>query len=222
VLASFFAPDWLVGPMHDVMKWLLTTTGSYGLAVILLTILIKLVTLPLTLYQSNAMKKMQVVQPLMKEIQTKYKDNPQKMNEEMMKLYQQHKVNPAAGCLPMFVQLPVLWAMFAVVNTFPTDGLNTVFLGFDLTATGQQNFVLLALSVVIMLVQTFLSMSPQMEKNQQVMMLITPLFFGYITLNMKSAVILYWVTSYIFGLIQQAIYPGFPRFQQPQGAKGEA
>jgi YidC/Oxa1 family membrane protein insertase len=225
VLALTFAPQWLMDPMHQVIQWFLNTTGSYGIAIILLTIVIKMITLPLNIYQSNAMKKMQIVQPLMKVIQTKYKDNPQKLNEEMMKLYKEHKANPAAGCLPMFVQLPILWAMFAVVNTFKPLGFSTIFLGFNLDLLGKNgaNIVLLVLSVVIMFAQTYLSMAPNADRNQQLPMLIMPIFFGYITLNMKAAVILYWVTSYLFGLIQQAIYPGFARFQKPQaGAKGGA
>lgn len=218
MLASFFAPEWLVGPMHSVIQWFLDVTGSYGVAVILLTIVIKVITLPLTIYQANAMKRMQVMQPLMKEIQTKYKDNPQKQQEETMKLYREHKANPAAGCLPMLVQMPILWAMFAVVNTFVPEGYATTFLGFDLVGLGRDglNMVLLVLSVVIMFAQTWLSMAPNADRSQQVPMLIMPIFFGYITLNMKAAVILYWVVSYIFGLVQTAIYPGFARFQKPK------
>jgi YidC/Oxa1 family membrane protein insertase len=229
VLAVTFAPQWLMNPMHSVITWFMSTTGSYGIAIILLTIVIKVITLPLNLYQANAMKKMQIVQPLMKEIQTKHKENPQKLNEEMMKLYKEHKANPAAGCLPMFVQLPILWAMFAVVNSFLPAGMTAsqpiLFLGFNLNGPGKEgiNMVLLVLSVVIMFAQTYLSMAPNADRSQQLPMLIMPIFFGYITLNMKAAVILYWVTSYLFGLIQQAIYPGFARFQKPQaGAKGGA
>lgn len=220
MLASIFAPQWLVDPMHSVIQWFLNVTGSYGVAVILLTIVIKLITLPLTIYQSNAMKRMQVIQPLMKEIQTKYKDNPQKQQEETMKLYKEHKVNPAAGCLPMLVQMPILWAMFAVVNTFKPEGFSTLFLGFNLDLLGKNgaNMVLLVLSVVIMFAQTWLSMAPNADRSQQVPMLIMPIFFGYITLNMKAAVILYWVVSYIFGLVQTAIYPGFARFQKPKAS----
>lgn len=218
MLASIFAPQWLVDPMHSVIQWFLNVTGSYGVAVILLTIVIKLITLPLMIYQSSSMKRMQVVQPLMKEIQAKYKDNPQKQQEETMKIYKEHKVNPAAGCLPMLVQMPILWAMFAVVNTFAPEGYPTTFLGFNLIGLGREgsNMVLLVLSVVIMLAQTWLSMAPNADRSQQVPMLIMPVFFGYITLNMKAAVILYWVVSYIFGLVQTAIYPGFARFQKPK------
>lgn len=220
MLASFFAPQWLVDPMHSVIQWFLNVTGSYGFAVILLTIVIKVITLPLTIYQANAMKRMQVIQPLMKELQTKYKDNPQKQQEETMKLYREHKVNPAAGCLPMLVQMPILWAMFAVVNTFVPEGHATTFLGFNLIGLGREgaNMVLLVLSVVTMLAQTWLSMAPNADRSQQVPMLIMPVFFGYITLNMKAAVILYWVVSYIFGLVQTAIYPGFARFQKPKAS----
>ncbi|HLO02750.1 MAG TPA: YidC/Oxa1 family membrane protein insertase [Symbiobacteriaceae bacterium] len=218
MLASVFAPQWLVDPMHSVIQWFLSVTGSYGAAVILLTIVIKVITLPLTIYQANAMKRMQVMQPLMKELQAKYKDNPQKQQEETMKLYKEHKANPAAGCLPMLVQMPILWAMFAVVNTFVPSGFATTFLGFNLVGLGREgaNMVLLVLSVVIMFAQTWLSMAPNADRSQQVPMLIMPVFFGYITLNMRAAVILYWVVSYIFGLVQTAIYPGFARFQKPK------
>jgi YidC/Oxa1 family membrane protein insertase len=90
---------------------------SYGLAIILLTVLVRLVLLPLSLKQMRSMREMQRIQPEVKKLQARYKGNRHKMNEEVMKLYQEHKVNPLGGCLPLAAQFPVLIALFRVIRT---------------------------------------------------------------------------------------------------------
>lgn len=90
---------------------------SYGLAIILLTLLVRLLLLPLSIKQTRSMRAMQRIQPEIKKIQQKYKGNRQKMNEELMKLYQEHQVNPFGGCLPLLLQLPVLFGLFYVLRT---------------------------------------------------------------------------------------------------------
>lgn len=90
---------------------------NYGLAIILLTLLVRLLLLPLSIKQTRSMREMQRIQPEIKKIQQKYKGNRQKMNEELMKLYQEHQVNPFGGCLPLLLQLPVLFGLFYVLRT---------------------------------------------------------------------------------------------------------
>src|SRR6266571_203370 len=87
---------------------------SYGLAIILLTVAVRLVMLPLTIKQTRSMQEMQRLQPEVKRIQAKYKGDRQKMNEEMMSLYKEHKVNPLGGCLPLLLQLPIFLALYRV------------------------------------------------------------------------------------------------------------
>lgn len=216
MLASFLAPEWLVKPMTSVLEWFYGMTGNYGWAIIALTVVVRIVILPLTVYQMKSMKRMQEVQPLMKEIQTQYKDQPEKMNQEMMKLYREQKVNPFSGCLPLLIQMPFLYAIFAVLNAIKLEE-NAMFLGFNLD---MPYWPLAILTVLSMFAQSWLSGAGN-DPNQKMMVYLMPLLFGYITFTMKSGVVLYWVVSTIFGIAQQAIYPGFPRLKGT-GTKGEA
>ncbi len=110
--------EWLSKAIAYLLHWLATVTGgSYGLAIILLTILMRLAILPLSIKQTKSMIAMQKLQPQLKEIQKKYKDDREKQGQEMMKLYKENKVSPLGGCLPLLLQLPILFAMFDVLNS---------------------------------------------------------------------------------------------------------
>src|ERR687896_1155496 len=103
-----------------LLSFLYDLVRSYGLAIIFLTVLVRVVLLPLTIRQTRSMQAMQKLQPKVKELQRKYKGNRQKLNEEMMKLYREHQVNPLGGCLPLVLQLPVFFALFWVLTrAFP-------------------------------------------------------------------------------------------------------
>lgn len=105
----------LSGPLGWILKWVYTFVGNYGIAIILFTILIRMASMPLQLYQQKSMAKLAVFQPLMQEIQNKYKNNKEKQNEELMKLQQEYGYNPTAGCLPMVLNMFVLFGvMYAV------------------------------------------------------------------------------------------------------------
>lgn len=216
MVASWLAPEWLVAPMGSLLQWFLDLTGSYGLAIIFLTVAIRILILPLTIYQTRSMKKMQEVQPLMKELQAKYKDEPQKLNQEMMGLYKEKGVNPFAGCLPLLIQMPFLYAIFAVLNNFDPAPHSTAFLWADLHT---KDYVLAGLTVASMFAQSWLSGMGN-DPNQKMMMYLMPIMFGWITFQMpRSGVVLYWVISTVFGLVQQGIYPGFVRFKPDQGGQ---
>jgi YidC/Oxa1 family membrane protein insertase len=101
--------------IFDILKAIHGVVGDWGLAIIVLTIIFRLILWPLTIKQTRSMANMQKVQPLMKEIQEKYADDKEKQNEEMMKLYSEHKVNPLSGCLPMLIQMPLLIAFYQVL-----------------------------------------------------------------------------------------------------------
>jgi YidC/Oxa1 family membrane protein insertase len=222
LIATWLAPEWIQVPMRALMGWLIDFTGSYGFAIILLTLAVRIVILPLTIYQTKSMKRMQEVQPLMKEIQTKYKDQPEKMNQEMMALYKTERVNPFSGCLPLVIQMPFLYAIFSVLQHFVVPGhVSPGFLWMADLGKADPLFVLPALTVASMFVQSWLT-GGSTDPNQKMMMYMMPLLFGWFTFKMPAGVVLYWVISTVFGLIQQAIYPGFPRFKGAPGAKGEA
>ena len=107
--------DAIARAMGWILRSLYDATLNYGLAIILFTVFIKLITIPLSLKQQRSMKKTQEIQPVLLKMQEKYKDNQQKLAEEMQKLYQKEKVNPFAGCLLLLIQLPIIYAMFFAI-----------------------------------------------------------------------------------------------------------
>lgn len=102
-------------PLGMVLSFIYFTTHSYGLAIILFTIVIKLILLPLAIKQQKSMADMQKIQPLISDLQKKYKNDKEKLNQEMMKIYQEHKVNPAGGCLPLLIQMPIIFGLYRVI-----------------------------------------------------------------------------------------------------------
>lgn len=109
--------DSLLKGLGSILSFFYEVIPSYGVAIILLTVLVRIVLIPLTIKQTRSMQEMQRIQPKVKELQRKYKGNRQKMNEELMNLYKEHQVNPLGGCLPLLLQLPVFFALFSVLNT---------------------------------------------------------------------------------------------------------
>jgi len=184
---------------------------SYGVAIILLTILVRLVFWPLTRKSTEGMKKMQEIQPLIKEIQAKYKDNPQRMQQETFRLYREHKVNPLSSCLPMLVQIPVFIALFNVLRAavelryapflwisdlsepealfaswFPFGGLN----------------ILPILMAVTTGLQSALTPSTGDKQQQKMMMFMMPAMMLFMFYNFASALSLYWTVSQGLSIFQ--------------------
>lgn len=175
---------------------------SYGIAIILLTIGIKIILAPLTHKQVLSMKGMQKLQPRMKEIQAKYKNNPQKMQEETMKMYKELGINPLAGCLPLLVQMPFLIAIFYALQGYPYDPTYQSFLWLPNLGEPDPLYilpVLSALSTYIMSKQT----TADNNSQAKMMTMLMPLFIGYISISFPSGLVIYWVVSNIFQLIQQ-------------------
>ncbi|MDK2933571.1 MAG: YidC/Oxa1 family rane protein insertase [Clostridiales bacterium] len=105
----------VTGPLGTVLSYIYSFTNSYGLSIVLFTIFIKIVLLPLAIKQQKSMLEMQKIQPILADIQKKYKKDKEKLNVETMKVYQEHKVNPAAGCLPLLIQLPIIFGLYRVI-----------------------------------------------------------------------------------------------------------
>jgi len=108
----------LVELFDEILKFSYGFTHNYGISIILMTILIRLILYPLMQKQMVSMREMQKIQPLMKEVQERYKNNKEKLNQELMKLYKEHKVNPMGGCLPLLIQMPILILLFQVLRAF--------------------------------------------------------------------------------------------------------
>ena len=176
---------------------------SYGFPIILLTILIKLVTYPLTVKQVKSMKAMQEIQPKMKKIQEKYKSDPQMLQQKTGELFREAGVNPLAGCLPLLVQMPILMGMYyALFNfTFPSAEA-AAFFWLPSMSEPDPYYILPVLSAATTFLQQKMT-SSEMTGQMKVMMTVMPLFIGWISLTFPSGLVLYWVTMNVVQIIQQ-------------------
>jgi YidC/Oxa1 family membrane protein insertase len=220
--------------------------GSFGLAIIVLTIIVRLISWPLTRRQLKSSKALQEMQPKIQELQKKYGKNQQKLQQETMKLYKEAGVNPL-GCLwPMLVQLPIWIALYrAIMNALATTPenlldlahrlyswdivnqaipLNSHFLGLDLGSSG--NFILAIIVGGTMWVQQKMTQAPAVDPRQEstsrMMTLMMPLMFGFISLMVPSGLALYWAVSTIIGIIAQYFFTGgwgYLKFRLPFQSK---
>lgn len=230
---------WLAAPLAAVIQALyekvLTPLGldSYGLAIILVTILIRLLLYPLTRKQMESMKKMQAVQPKMKELQEKYGKDRNKLAEKQMELYREEGVNPAGGCLPLLIQMPILIAFYYALLmlgpkldqpflwipslAFPPyfggmSWLTPVTLQHLLSPDVWPYLILPVVYVVSQIIMQRMSQSAnpsQLPGSTNTMMMMMPLMFGYITLIVPSGLSVYWVTSNVLQIIQQGLTTGW-------------
>ena len=179
---------------------------SYGIAISIMTIGIKAILAPLTAKQVKSMKGMQKLQPKMKEIQNKYKNDPQRAQQEIAKMYKELGVNPLSGCLPLLVQMPFLIAIFYALQGYPYDPAYESFLWLPSLGEADHLYilpVLSALSTFVMSKQTAQDATGAGAGQQKIMQIFMPLFIGYISLNFPSGLVIYWVVSNIFQMIQQ-------------------
>lgn len=179
---------------------------SYGIAIIIMTIGIKAILAPLTAKQVKSMKGTQKLQPKMKEIQNKYKNDPQRAQQEIAKMYKELGVNPLSGCLPLLVQMPFLIAIFYALQGYPYDPAYESFLWLPSLGEADHLYilpVLSALSTFVMSKQTAQDATGAGAGQQKIMQIFMPLFIGYISLNFPSGLVIYWVVSNIFQMIQQ-------------------
>ncbi len=184
---------------------------SYGIAIIMLTLIIKLILSPLTAKQIKSMEGMQQLQPKIKELQQKYKGNQKKLQEEMGKLYRQMGVNPLSGCLPILIQMPFLIAIFYALREYPYDPMYQSFLWLPSLGESDPTYVLPIVSAL----STFAiqkqmtggqaAMSEAQAKQQKIMQIAMPCFIGWISLSFPSGLIIYWIISNVFQWVQQVI-----------------
>lgn len=192
---------WLPAGIEAILVWLTQITGSAGLAIILLTLGIRLVLFPLTKKQTQSMAAMKEIQPKLKAIQEKYKDNPQELNKRMMELYRQEGVNPFGGCLPVLVQLPFLFALFYVLRDFSLEGANPAFLIWNLNEPDPL-YILPILSAVTSYFQFSMTMT---DPSQKAIAWVMPIFIGWVSTKFQVGLVLYWVVSNLFSIGQQYV-----------------
>ena len=199
--------DWLAGGLGWLLDGIVQFTGSYGISIILSTIIVRLLLYPLTLSQTKSMMAMREIQPELNELQKKYKDNPEEYQKRTMELYQKNKINPLGGCLPMLVQLPILWAFFRVLRDLPY-GEASKFLGIWVLSEPDKFYVLPLLAALTTYLQSKMTVTDSSQKSMLVAM---PIMIGIFSLSFPSGLVLYWITSNIFSIAQQAwlnkLYP---------------
>ncbi len=205
-----------LGMLHVISRMLLATlnwvyswTKNYGIAIIFLSIFISIVLSPLSIKSAISMKKMQEIQPKMQEIREKHKDNPQKMNTELMETYKKHKVNPFGGCLPMLLQIPIFFALYQVLmRSVELRGAQFLWikdlagpdkafrLPFSLPVIGEWlNMLPVFVIGAMYLQQTLTSTQTVTEPSQKMLVYIMPLILGFAFYSMPSGFILNFLTS---------------------------
>lgn len=203
--------DALVEFMRTVLGYcfeLTQTLGmpSYGLAILIMTLGIKLILAPVTVKQIKSMRAMQKLQPRMKELQQKYKGNNQKLQEEMAKLYKELGVNPLSGCLPLLAQMPFLIAIFYALQNYPYISPYESFLWLPSLGEPDPIYVwpvVSALTTFLVSRQTSPTGDDKAQMQAKVMQIFMPLFIGYISLTFPSGLVIYWTVSNLFQWLQQ-------------------
>lgn len=208
----------ILKPIQDVLEYVIVffyryVVDNYGVCIIFLTIVVRIILIPLTISQTRSLAKMQKLQPELKEIQKRYKDDRQKMQEEIMKFYQKNNVNPLSGCLPLLLQMPVFFALFQmlrnpsqivtnvlgeiIVNGVPNPNFNFLWMNLN---ERDPYFILPILMVATMFLTSKLSTT---DPKQSAITYIMPIVFGAISWNLPSGILVYWVTTNIWSIGQQ-------------------
>lgn len=203
--------EWLGVPILKLMNWVYGYVGNYGVAIIVLTVLTKVLFYPLTVKSLRSMKAMQALQPQVNALRSKHKSDARKLQEETLALYRRHKVNPMGGCLPMVAQIPIFYALYLALSV-SVELQNAPFLcvgrlfGVELwicdLSTYDPTYVLPILMGISMFVQQKMSPQPG-DPRQAKMMLLMPVVFTFMFLNLPSGLVLYWSVSNVLQIIQQ-------------------
>jgi YidC/Oxa1 family membrane protein insertase len=193
----------LAVPIYQFLKFIHNHIFmNFGIAIIILTILIRLLFFPLTIKGMGNMQAMQTLQPQLKSLREKYKNNREKLNQEMVALFRAHKVNPLGGCLPMLVQIPVFIALYSVLNN-SVDLYHAPFALWIHDLSSKDPFyvlpILLGISFFVQQKMTPSTVDPAMQK----MMLFMPILFSLFMINLPSGLNLYILTSTLLGIVQQ-------------------
>ena len=191
-------------PLFSVLRYINDYTHNFGWAIIILTLGIKLLFVPLQYKSYKSMQGMKDIQPKVAKLQEKYKDDKQKLNEDLMKLYREHKVNPVGGCLPMFLQMPVFIALFNILY-MTIDLRQAPFMLWISDLSIQDPFyVLPVLMGVSMFVQQKI-MPTTADPNMAKMMLILPIGLTFLFVTFPAGLVLYWVTNNVLTITQQFV-----------------
>lgn len=228
----------IANALTDVLTILNGITHSLGWSLVIFAGLVKIVLWPLSQMQFKSMAEMQRVAPQVKKLQAQYKGDPQKMNAEVMALYKEHGVNPMAGCLPLLIQLPILFSLYAAINSehqqfaqqgwlwigSPLSHLYPQILGTSLAAP---DMVLLAFYVVSMYFSvrygTAPATDPAQAQQQKIMAFVSPVIIAWVGRSWYSALILYWFFFNAFSMAQSFyLLRKYGMYNRPQAAAAGA
>ncbi len=190
---------------------------NWGIAIIFLSTLIYIILFPLTVKSTKSMRKMQELQPEIEELRRKFKDNPQKLNKEILELYRKYKINPLGGCLPLFLQIPIFFALYQVlIRAVEIKGAKFLWIKdlslpdylikfpFSLPILGDGLHLLPLIMMGLMFLQQKLTTpKTQASEQQKLMSVVFPLLFGIIFYRFPSGLVLYWVCNSLFTFIYQ-------------------
>lgn len=200
---GFFAV--LAVPILRGLQWFYRYIPNYGVAIILLTILIRLITFPLQYKSFKSMKKMQLIQPELQKLKDKYKDEPQKMQKETMELFKKAGANPLSGCLPLLLQMPFFFAIYRVLySAVELVGAPFYWWISDLSIH-DPFYVLPILMGLSMFAQQKLTPQTSVDPTQQKIMLLMPVIFAFIMKSLPAGLVLYIFVSTVVGILQQVI-----------------
>lgn len=189
-------------PIFYVLRFINDYTHNYGVTIILLTMALKLLFVPLQYKSYKSMKQMQVIQPKVLAVQEKFKDDRDRLNKELIKLYRDHKVNPVGGCLPMVLQMPVFVALFNIL--YMTIDLRQAPFMLWITDLSVQDpyYVLPLIMGATMVIQQKITPTT-MDPTQAKIMLILPVFMTFLFINFPAGLVLYWLTNNVLTILQQ-------------------
>jgi YidC/Oxa1 family membrane protein insertase len=211
----------ILTPLEDLLRHILNGLHSIGLpwawAIVGLTIIVRMLLVPLTVRQIHSMQNMQAHAPQMKEIQRKYKGDREKLNQELMKFYKENNINPAASCLPLVAQIPIFIGLFYTLRSFakhPPPGdlswLHFVPSIADKASAHWSGWILIVIYVASQLASTYF-MSGTMQQSQRVLMMILPFAFIPFIIHFPTGLVLYWMTTNLWtvgqGLITRRLIP---------------
>ncbi|MGB9919870.1 MAG: YidC/Oxa1 family membrane protein insertase [Moorellales bacterium] len=185
---------------------------SYGFAIVLFTIAVKAALLPLTYKQMQAMRRIQLLQPKVQELQKRYRGNPQKAQQEIIKLYQKHGANPLGGCLPLLIQLPILYSLFLALRRFFDPVQHPAYVNLadaqflwipNLGVPDPVVLPLLAAGSTFLQQWVSLNVAGTTDQTQKTMLYVMPIFMGWISRSFPAGLALYWVVYSLVGTVEQ-------------------
>ena len=199
-------------PLGALLKLIYDMVGNYGISIILFTILTKILLLPINIKQTQSTKKMNELNPKIKALQAKYKNDKEKLNEKLMELYKEEKYNPAGGCLPLLIQMPIIIALFRVLQSPTTfvftpeqfDAISKSFLWLPDLGLPDKMYVLPVLSALTTYFQmNMVAAKGNTDPNMKTMNMVMPIMLGWITVKFPSGLAMYWVVGNLFTIAQQ-------------------